>query len=251
MRHAAVALLFLIAAAICGTAGAQDGPKVGKSAIQASKEFEALLTKAAAAKAVPNLQTTPAAPLIARIFDVNSLRSLPPATAQDSPWLTDWLGAMTASYMAIINFGADPKSENYMQSVAANIERFEDEVALGSEALLRIFARLSNAITAYFNSLPEAERNNPARQKGLMGVRGGYIKSFTGGIQFAADDIKPANARRTTLAMRDTAQDFASVLNAEQRAELADLATRAAAETKDPETRDNFTAVAQTLKGAK
>ncbi len=251
MRHVTVALLFLIAAAIAGPACAQDGPKIVRAASQASKEFESYLAKTANAKAVPNLRAAPAAGLLARIFDVKALRSLPTSTAKDLPWLTDWLGAVSTTYMGIVNFGADPKGENYMHAVGTNIERFEDEVALASEAAIRLFARVSNSITAYIQSLPEAERNQSARQTGLASVRSGYVQSFTGAIQFSADDIKPANARRATAALRDTAQDFAATLNAEQRAELSDLATRAAGETKDSETRDNLIAVAQTLKAGK
>ena len=44
---------------------------------------------------------------------------------------------------------------------------------------MRLFARVSNATTAYIQSLPEAERNQPARQKSLAGVRGGYVKSLS------------------------------------------------------------------------
>jgi hypothetical protein len=232
-------------------ASAQDGAKVARGAVQAGKELEGHIAKIAAAKGRFDLSAAPAAPLFSKVFDTRTLRSLSPSAGADLPWLSEWLGASGNVYMAIINFGTDPKSETYLQGVQANVERYEDEITSAIDFMLRLFPRVSNSAAAYAKSLTEAERNQPKRQKGLENIRDGYMKSVSGAIAFAGGDLKPANARTVSLVLRETVPDWGQVASPEQRTELSDLLSQAQEAVKDPDAHADLAAAAQALSAIK
>jgi hypothetical protein len=247
-------LAAVIVVAIVGLAlpaAAQDGLKASRGAVQAGKELVTHIGKTAAAKEKLNLSTPPAAPLFARVFDTRTLRALPPSGSADLPWLSDWLNTTATSYMAIVNFGTDPKSESYLQGVQANVESYEDEITTALDFMLRLFPRVMNSVNAYAQSLTEAERNQPQRQKGLANVRGGYVKSLSGAISFLGGGVKPGNARMAALVLRDTVQDWAAVATPEQRAEIKDLLAQAQTAVSDPQAQGDIAATLQTLAAVK
>lgn len=246
---ATLAVLALVAFAL--PAAAQDGPKASRAAVQAAKDLERHVGKTAAAKEKLVLSTAPAAPLFAKVFDTKTLRALPPSGSADLPWLSDWLNAAATAYTAIVNFGTDPKSENYLQGVQANIESYEDEITTALDFMLRLFPRVMNSVNAYAQSLTEAERNQPQRQKGLANVRGGYLKSLSGAISFLGGGVKPGNARIAALVLRDTVQDWAAIASPEQRAEIAKLLSQAQAAVSDPQAQGDLAAASQALAAVK
>lgn len=245
------AFVILVVAGFVLPASAQDGAKASRGAVQAGKELEGFIARSAAAKSRFDLSAEPAAPLFSKVFDTRTLRSLPPSAGADLPWLSDWLGVSGNVYMAIINFGADPKSEAYLQGVQANVERYEDEITSAIDFMLRLFPRVANSATDYAKSLTEAERNQPKRQKGLENIRGGYMKSVSGAIAFAGGDLKPTNARTVSLALRETVSDWGQVASSEQRTELSELLSQAQEAVKDPDAQANLAATAQALSAIK
>jgi hypothetical protein len=246
---AALIILAVVGAAL--PAAAQDGPKAARGAVQAGKDLESYIGKTAAAKEKLNLSAPPAAPLFARVFDNKTLRALPPSGSADLPWLSDWLNATASSYLAIVNFGTDPKSESYLQGVQTNVENYEDEITTALDFMLRLFPRVVNSVNAYAQSLTEAERNQPQRLSGLANVRGGYVKSLSGAIMFMGGGVKPANARIASLVLRDTVQDWAAIATPEQRAEIKNLLSQAQAAVNDPQAQGDLAAALQTLAAIK
>ncbi len=250
MRGLAASIVFAFVS-FAMPAVAQDGPKASQAAVQAAKGLEIYIAKTAAAKEKLSLSTPPAATLFAKVFDTKTLRGLPPSGSADLSWLSDWLNATATSYMAIINFGTDPKSETYLQGVQANVDSYEDEITTALDFMLRLFPRVMNSVNAYAQSLTEAERNQPQRQKGLANVRGGYVKSLSGAISFLGGGVKPGNARIASLVLRDTAQDWATIATPEQRAEIANLLSQAQAAVSDPQAQGDLAAASQALAAVK
>jgi hypothetical protein len=232
-------------------ARAQEGQRLALAAVQASKEFKAQVDKAAGAKTSVDLTAPPFAQLFATIFDVKALRTLPPPKGPDLPWLSEWLGVAASSYIALINFGTDPKSESYQQAVQANVDRHESELSAAMDFMLRLMPRLASSATSFMQALSPAEREQPARKQGFAQVRGGYMQTVSGAITFISGPPKPANARLVSLALRDTVQEWSRLATPEERTDLLNLLAQARLGVKDAAAEDHLVAVSTAVAAVK
>lgn len=252
MRHLALIISLVFACnALSLPARGQEGPRLSLAAVKASKEFKSYLDKAAAAKSQIDLTAPPASALFATIFDVKSLRALPPAAGPDLPWLSEWLGVAASSYIAVINFGTDPKSETYQQALQENVERHEDQLSRAMDFMLRLMPRLATSATAFMQALSPKEREQPVRQQGLAQVRSGYMQTVSGAITFIGGAPKVPNARLVSLALRDTVEDWSRRATAEERADLLNLLAQARLGAKDATAEDDLLAVSSVVSSIK
>jgi hypothetical protein len=234
MRRIAIALGLVVLFA--SAAIAQEGQKLSAGAVQAAKEFTAYLDKTAAAKAKPNLTAPPAAPLFGRIFDTKALASLPAPTAKDLSWSSEWLGASASSYMALLNFGTNPQAPNYQQALEENVLAYEDEISNAMNFMLRLMPRVVVSARAFMQTLSEAERNQPTRQKGVKSVRDGYMQTISGATTFIAGGPKLPNAKLVARALSDTVAEWRELASADERKALVDVIGQARQSLKDAET---------------
>ncbi len=246
-----VALLTLVILSVSTPASAQDGPRLSLAAVQASKEFKAYLDKAAAEKTQLDLAAPPGSTLFATIFDTKAVEALPAATGADLPWLSEWLGVAASSYVGIINLGSDPKGEPLQKAVQENVARYEDQLSVAMDFLLRLMPRMAIAADAFMQALSEKERNLPVRQQGMAQVRSGYMQTVSGAVTFIGGGPKVDNARLLAKALQDTVDVWGKLANPEERNQLLSLLAQARAGAKDPTVDDQLIAVSAALAAIK
>lgn len=246
-----IALLLSCILLIAFPASAQEGKKLSSGAVQAAKEFNAYLAKTAAAKAKPNLAAPPAAPLFATIFNTKALPSLPPPTAADLSWQSEWLGASANSYMAMLNFGTSPNAPDYQTVLAENVERDENEISSAMEFMLRLMPRVVVSAKAFMAGLSEAERNQPVRQQGAARVRDGYMQTVSGAIAFIGGGPKAENVKLIAKALRDTVDEWRAAATPEERTQLLNTLGQIRQNIKDSEATDHLAAISSALAATK
>lgn len=246
-----VALLVLVFLGFPSQAPAQDGPRLSLAAVQASKEFKAYLDKTAADKGQLDLSSPPGSTLFATIFDTKAVEALPPPSGPELPWLSEWLGVAASSYVSIINFGADPKGEPLQKAVQENVARYEDNLSAAMDFLLRLMPRMAVAANAFMQSLPEKDRNLPARQQGMAQVRNGYMQTVSGALTFIGGGPKANNSRILAKALRDTVDVWSKLANAEERTQLLSLLAQARTGAKDATVDEHLIAVSTAVAAIK
>lgn len=246
-----VALLILAFLGFPSQAQTQDGPRLSLAAVQASKEFKTYLDKTAAEKGQLSLSAPPGSTLFATIFDTKAVETLPAPTGPDLPWLSEWLGVAASSYVGIINFGADPKGEPLQKAVQENVARYEGNLSVAMDFLLRLMPRMAIAADAFMQVLPEKERNLPARQQGMAQVRSGYMQTVSGALTFIGGGPKVDNSRLLAKALRDTVDVWSKLANADERTQLLSLLAQARTGAKDPTVDDHLIAVSTAVAAIK
>jgi hypothetical protein len=249
MRLTAIALgavVFFLSQAF-SPAVAQDGQKLAAGAVQASKEFTSYLDKTAAAKAKPDLFAPPAAPLFARIFDTKGLATLPPPTAKDLSWSSEWLGASASSYMALINFNTNPQAPDYQKVLEENVLRHEDEISNAMNFMLRLMPRVVVSARTFMQGLSEAERNQPTRQQGVKNIRDGYMQTVSGATSFMTGGVKVPNARLVARALSDTVAEWRDLASPDERKQLGEVIDQARKNMKDAEAETILGAISSAL----
>ena len=200
----------------------------------------------------PDLSRPPASDLVNQAFNLGELRSLPPAQANDLPWLMDWATAANGAYKSILFFGiarpVNPQTD--AAAIARNFTDYEDQEAAAGNFLLRITAREIESAFAFMDWLPPAQRTQ-VRIEGFTKIRAANAQTVISYLGCIVMGMKPANARLISAAVRDTGADWAmAILPADRPAVLATLAKAEAAAT-DEETRGNLSSFAALLTNAK
>ncbi|MDB5603050.1 MAG: hypothetical protein JWN71_5094 [Xanthobacteraceae bacterium] len=248
MRHWPIVALCLALLAV--PALAQDGPRLSLAAAEAGKTLTLRLSELATAKAPLEIAKPPVAEPFGRIFNAKALLALPPVTAKDVPWLLEWLTATSSAYQQLLLFGSEPGAPQE-SVVAANLQRNEKEISVAMEFLLFIMPRTTGAASAFFETLPESERNSTVRQNGLARMRAGYMQTVSGAVTFIGGGPKPENARLVAAALRTTLGDWIQLSNAENRTELLTLLAQARNGNKDEKVQADLLAVSSALAAMK
>jgi hypothetical protein len=147
-------------------------------------------------------------------------------------------------------FGSEPGAPQE-SVVAANLQRNEKEISVAMEFLLFIMPRTTGAASAFFETLPESERNSTVRQNGLARMRAGYMQTVSGAVTFIGGGPKPENARLVAAALRTTLGDWIQLSNAENRTELLTLLAQARNGNKDEKVQADLLAVSSGLAAMK
>lgn len=107
-KRAAFLRPLLLLFALVSVAHGQDGPSDAATAQNAGQAFGLYLDSVLNSGGEPNFTKPPAAELFRHIFDVAALKALPPAKADDMPWMLQWGSAVDQSYKRIVLFGLQP-----------------------------------------------------------------------------------------------------------------------------------------------
>ena len=162
-------------------------------------------------------------------------------------WESEWLGVSANSYMAVINFGTNPQAPDYQQALEDNVQRYEDEISLAMEFMLRLMPRMVTSARSFMQTLSEAERNSPTRQKGLSDIRSGYMQTVSGATSFVAGGPKLPNAKLVARALRDTVDDWRVLASAEERAQLVNVVNQARGNVKDADAEESLAIILSAL----
>ena len=166
-------------------------------------------------------------------------------------WQSEWLGASANSYMALLNFGTEPNAPNYQQILEDNVLRYEDEISLAMDFMLRLMPRVVISARGFMQTLPEKERTSPTRQQGLQRVRDGYMQTVSGATSFVSGGPKAPNAKLVSRALRDTVDEWRAVATPEERTQLLNILSQARQNVKDAEAIDSLVAVSAALAATK
>ena len=240
----------LLLLALVAPAFSQDGPRDAATAQNAGQAFGIYLDGVLKSGGEPNFTKPPAADLFRHIFDVAALNALPPAKADDVPWLLQWGAAVVQSYQRIIFYGLQPGQPIDQLVMRRNMSEYEDQCAVAMSFLIRFEARQATTLTLFLDQLP-AEQHTPARAAGLQQARAGSAQTITGAITAMTQGMKPANARLIAGALRDTRDIWAGYLMPDDRTRITKLIADTPANAKDREAQKNLTAFASALAAAK
>jgi hypothetical protein len=240
-------LVALQSPALAQTGGA--GLAAGAKA--AADQLQLYLDDVARTGGRPDFAKPPAAQLLARVFGVGQLQALPPPRADDIPWLLDWAAAASQAGKAIMFFGIKPPVDPAGAAFARNAMEYQDQQAIASDFLIRLAARESLAMLAFWQQLTP-ELRTPIREAGLKKARGGFAELIYGALCTMADDkFKPTNARRVSAAMRDTVETWAGFILPDNRAQIMSQLQRTELAVKDDEAQENLAVFSAVLAAAK
>ncbi len=240
----------LLLLALVSAARGQDGPRDAATAQNAGQAFGIYLDGVLKAGGEPDLTKPPAADLFSHIFDVAALKALPPAKADDIPWLLQWGATVVESYKRIILFGLQPGQPVDPLVMRRNMSEYEDQCAVAMSFLIRFEARQATTLTLFLDQLP-AEQRTPARAAGLQQARSGSAQTITGAITAMTEGMKPDNTRLIAGALRDTRDVWAGYIMPDDRSRIAKLIADTPSTVKDRETQQSLTVFAGTLAAAK
>jgi hypothetical protein len=240
----------LLLAALASPAHCQDGPRDAATAQNAAQAFGIYLDGVLKSGGQPDFAKPPAVDLFGHIFDVAALKALPPAKADDIPWLLQWGAAVDQSYKRIILYGLQPGQPIDQLVMRRNMSEYQDQCAMAMSFLIRFEARQATALTIFLDQLP-AEQRTPTRAAGLQQARSGSAQTITGAITAMTQGMKPANARLIAATLRDTRDIWAEYIMPDDRARIAKLIAQTPATVRDREAQQNLAAFAGALAAAK
>ena len=240
----------LVLLALVAPARSQDGPRDAATAQNAAQAFGIYLDGALKAGKQPDFAKPPAADLFKHIFDVAALKALPPAKADDIPWLLQWGGAVDQSFKRIVLFGLQPGQSLEELVLRRNMAEYEDQCAMAMDFMIRFEARQATALTLFLEELPQEQRT-PARAAGLQQARMGAAQTIVGAITAIVQDMKPGNARLITASLRDTRDTWATYVMPDDRTKIVTIIGQMPPSVKDGEVRKNLAALAGALAATK
>lgn len=228
-----------------------DGAGLAAGAKAAADRLQLYLDGVAKDGRRPDFAKPPAAELFSRIFDVEQLNALPPPRGDDIPWLLDWAAAASKAGKAIMFFGIKPPVDPASAAFARNVLEYQDQQAIQSDFLIRLAARESVAMLAFWQQL-SAEQRTPIREAGLKKARTGFAELIYGALCTMADEkFKPTNARRISAAMRDTGEIWVGFIPPDNRPQIMSQLLRTELAMKDDEAQENLAVFGAVLAAAK
>jgi hypothetical protein len=236
--------------ALVSPAFSQDGPSDAVIAQNAGQAFGVYLDGVLKSGGEPDFTKPPAADLLRNIFDVAALKALPPAKADDMPWLLKWGDAVDQSYKRIVLFGLQPGQPIDQLVMRRNLSEYEDQCAVAMDFMIRFEARQAKALTLFLEQLPQEQRT-PTRAAGLQQARLGAAQTIVGAVTSVAQRMKPGNARLITGALRDTRDTWATYVMPDDRTKIVDIIGLMPATVNDGEVRKNLAALAGALAAPK
>ena len=244
-------LMIALASPALAETPSSDGAALATRASDAAKELRTYLADLAKTGGRPDFSKPPASELLGRIFDMNALAALPPPAPNDFSWLLNWSAAGGGIIKAILTFGITPPAGASDQAaIERNLVDYEVQQAVATSFLVRITAREVQALTLFMAQLPEDQRT-PIRQEGFDTVRAGATKVLSGALITLAWDLKTANARMLSAAIRDTGDVWVGNIFPKDRPEIMREIATAQQEVKDGETKKNLAALGAALAAAK
>jgi hypothetical protein len=134
---------------------------------------------------------------------LSKLWALPAPKASDVAWVSEWLDAAKRTYKQIMYFGTETGPDLDQAAVLRNLVEYEDQYAAAMTFMIRLNAREATTLSLFVDKLAPEQRT-PVRDAGFQRARHGGGAIIAGATGAIAEDLKPANARLITTAMRDT-----------------------------------------------
>lgn len=248
------ALLLMVALTSSGLAQslANEGPSLAADAKDAATQFQAYLDKVAKGGGRPDFTKPPASDLVARIFDFKGLAALPAPSASEIPWLLAWTSAASQASKALLYFAITPPADPIADRAAIerNMVELEDQHALAFAFIVRIAAREAQTMFLFMDQLPPEQRT-PVREQGFTTVRAGGAETIYGVLTTLTSDLKPANERLLSAAIRDTADVWVKDILPKDRPDIMRQAGKAQGAVKDAEAKENIALFATAMADAK
>jgi hypothetical protein len=240
----------LLLVALVSSARSQDGPHDATTAQNAGQAFGLYLDGVLKSGGQPDFTKPPVSDLFRHIFDIAALKALPPAKADDMPWLLQWGSAVDQSYKRIVLYGLQPGQPLDQLVLRRNMAEYEDQCAMAMNFMIRFEARQATALTLFVEQLPQEQRT-PTRAAGLQQARLGAAQTIVGAVTSVAQRMKPGNARLITGALRDTRDTWATYVMPDDRTKIVDIIGQMPATVNDGEVRKNLAALAGALAATK
>lgn len=227
--------ILMVLLALASPALAQDGAREAAAAREAAQAFRVYVEGVTKTGGRPDLTRPEVAALLGRVFDLGALNALPPAQANDIPWLLDWMDAANATNKLFTRYGSKPGPQPDLAAIQRNMTEYEDQYAAAINFQIRGFAREAVSSKLFMAGLAPEQRTR-VREEGLAGLRTGAAEFILAAIcSVIQSGGKPANARLVAAAIRDTRAVWASNFLPQDRARvielLADLPKRVPDET--------------------
>ncbi len=148
-------------------------------------------------------------------------------------------------------FGIKPPVDPAGAAFARNALEYQDQQAIQSDLMIRLAARESSAMHAFWQQL-NPEQRTPIREAGLKKARIGFAELMYGALCTMADArFKPTNARRVSAAMRDTVETWAGFIPPDNRPQIMSQLLRTELAMKDDEAEENLAVFGAALVAAK
>src|ERR1700722_1484058 len=133
--------ILLLLLAFASPALAQDGARDAAAAREAAQAFRVYVEGVTKTGGRPDLTRPEVAALLGRIFDLGALNALPPAQANDLPWLLDWMDAANATNKLFTRYGSKPGPQPDLAAIQRNMSEYEDQYAAAMDFMIRGQAR--------------------------------------------------------------------------------------------------------------
>lgn len=241
----------LIALALVGSARAGELPSTtAVRSMEAAMLLHRYVEGIAASGGWPDYTRPPASDWFRLAFDVDALAALPPPQASDVTLMLTWGYAADETSKAILRNGAKPAPSLDAAAIARNVERYEDQYAVAADFTIRVKAREATAFTLFLDGLG-AEQYKPIRAAHTARAKSNAAEMIERFLVPLGNGVKPANARRVTTALRDTADVWAGFIAPDARKRIVDLAAQTTERMMDEAARRNLASFSAALTAAK
>ena len=133
--------ILVVLLALVSPARAQDGAREAAAAGEAAQAFRVYVEGVTKTGGRPDLTRPEVATLLGRVFDLDALNALPPAQANDLPWLLDWMEAANTANKLFTRYGSKPGPGPDLPAIERNMAEYEDQFAAALNFLIRGQAR--------------------------------------------------------------------------------------------------------------
>lgn len=243
----------LLLAVLAPAARGQEEPGFLAGARDSANQLQLYIDFAAKTGDRPDFTKLPLSDLFARVFDLKQLAALPSTRANEMSWLPQWVATANAVAKSILYFGVTPSATLTADQIAAvkrNASDYEDQEAITLDYMIRVSARLAQAVMLFLDQLP-AEQRTPVRQEGLNRARNGGAEMIYGAVVTIAQGMKPANARLVSGAMSDTREVWSGLIPPQYLPQVMSMIERAESATKDDAVRKDLAALSVALAATK
>jgi hypothetical protein len=239
--------ILLVLLALAAPALAQDGPRDAAAASEAAQALQVYVEGVTKQGGRPDLTRPEVAALLGRVFDLRALNALPPAQANDLPWLLEWLEAANATNELVLYAGAKPGPQLDVEAVRRNMTDYEDQYATATNFLIRFQARESDSTGMLMAGLAPEQRTRAAEEAFAVARRTSAETILSAVSAVILGGGKPANVRLVSAAIRDTREIWASYFLPRDRARVVQLLADPAKRPPDETARTDLAAFTTAL----
>jgi hypothetical protein len=209
--------------AVCPAVLAADGTQAAAAAKESAKAFSDYAAKVAGSGERPDFSAPPVAEHFRRIFDADTLASLPSPQPEDIGWVTNWAESAESSFKILAMFGVQ-KDSDIDAAIARNTVTYESEIATALAFIMHPNARVVSTAAIFVWSPHEQQQLTKEFRKTLLDRAGlglmashGLVDTVLSATQTMSNRLKPQNAALMMSAVRETVPAWAPYASAKKR----------------------------------